>query len=119
MQSLVKNHPVKHTVDQVTQGTRVNQSGTDNKSFTVFLLYNPAQVPGTKYHGSQSEKRQNHFAGFVTEFPAPGHTRVFNKMQTKPVHPEYPNNFSGGVRGFDPDLQGLVGNDNKSNKESD
>jgi len=117
MQAFIKDHPVKHTINQVTQGTGIDQSGTDNKSLTVLLFHNLSEVPGAKDHSGQTEKGQDHFAGLIAKFPAPGHARIFNKMKPEPICPEYPQHFTRIMGRFNPDFQGLVSYDNKGNKE--
>ena len=117
MQPFIKNHPVKHTVDQVTQRTGIYQSGTNNKALAVLLSHNLPEVPGSKNHRGQAEKGQDHFAGLIAKFPAPGHARIFNKMKPEPICPEYPQYFTRIMGRFNPDFQGLVSNDNEGNKE--
>src|SRR5205814_6349754 len=51
MHALVKDHPIKHAINQVTQSTRINQCRANNETFMIIVSHNSTKVPCPKNNG--------------------------------------------------------------------
>lgn len=83
-----------------------------------FFPDNITDVKYTEYHGSHSESRQQHLAPLPSEFPAIGHTFIFNEVEFEPVA-QHIVRLSNVVMGLDINFQHLVSNDYECYQKDD
>ena len=112
-----KDQPIEHRVDQVAQGTGVDQGGTYNKATGIALLHDAAHVPGTKDHSGQAEQGQDHLPPVATKLPTPGHAFILDKIQLEPGQSCHVHHVPKWKGGLDPELQRLIGYNHRYNKE--
>src|ERR1700676_2761 len=78
-----KNESVKHTINQVSEGTREDKSGADDIPEMIILTDQCAYIINSENHSSEPEQCQGHFSQVITKFPAPGHACILQKKQLK------------------------------------
>ncbi len=117
IRTLFKDQSIEHTIEQIPQRTRIDQGGTNNKTPAIIVLDDPAKIPGAENDCGKPEKGKYHLSPFPSKLPTPCHPLVLDKRQFKPAQSHYVGNITKGIIGLDPDLKGLIDNDDQQDNQ--
>src|ERR1700722_17265761 len=76
----LEDQSVKHTVQQIAEGSGEDEAGADDKSAVIFFLDDGLDIIYPEDNGNQPKKREGHLAPGAAELPAPGHPFVLYKI---------------------------------------
>jgi hypothetical protein len=79
-----KNHTIKQTINQVSDGTRINEGYTNDVTNMVFFLDDVQNIIGAKGNSHQPENSEGYFTPVATKLPSIGHSLILNKMKPQP-----------------------------------
>jgi len=131
-----EDHPIKCTIDYVTNSTCKDQWQADQKPHRFFCLVELSYEIEKKGNHNKSEKTENQFSAFfgqhdplatpifgshayafVAEGDTKGHARVFNKMNTSPIQAEDIKSWGIAEMCLYIDLKWLIYDQDQQNNE--
>jgi len=75
-----KDEAIEHTVDKIAQRAGEDESGTDDESAVILLLYDGLNIVDAEHDGYETEEGQRHLSPGAAKFPAPGHAFILYEV---------------------------------------
>ena len=112
--TLTEQKTVKSAVDDVSESAGKDKAQADDQARFGLFFRQADEVPANGDHGNDTENTQGQLAEFSGKLNTESHSVVFGKMDDEPVD-ENRNFLPDGHSGFDPELEDLVGHQDRQN----